>query len=62
MQNTNVSAKILDHLRTAVDSPLIKNRRFLDDEQMIRSEQLEVLEEIFNANVRDAEIKELPER
>jgi len=59
MQNANVSARILGHLRAAVDSPLIKNRRFLDDEQLIRSEQLEVLEEIFNANVRDAEIKEL---
>lgn len=59
MQNNNMSTRILGHLRAAVDSPLIKNRRFLDDEQLIRSEQLEVLEEIFNANVRDAEIKEL---
>ena len=40
-------------------SAIIKNRRFLDDEQLIRSEQLAVLEEIFNANVRDAEIQEL---
>jgi len=38
---------------------VIKDRRFLDDEQLIRSEQLAVLEEIFNANVRDTEIREL---
>jgi len=42
-----------------VNSAIIRDRRFLDDEQLIRSEQLAVLEEIFNANVRDAEIKEL---
>ncbi|MCO6438586.1 MAG: AAA family ATPase [Phycisphaerae bacterium] len=40
-------------------SAIIRDRRFLDDEQLIRSEQLAVLEEIFNANVRDAEIQEL---
>ena len=42
-----------------VDSAIIRNRRFLEDEQLIKSEQLTVLEEIFNANVRDTEIKEL---
>jgi len=42
-----------------VGNAIIKDRRFLDDEQLIRSEQLAVLEEIFNANVRDAEIQEL---
>ena len=38
---------------------VILNRRFLEDDQLIRSEQLEVLEEIFDANVRDREIKEI---
>ena len=38
---------------------VILNRRFLDDEQLLRSEQLAVLEEIFNTNVRDAEISEI---
>lgn len=38
---------------------VIRNRRFLDDEQLLRSEQLAVLEEIFNTNVRDAEITEI---
>jgi len=42
-----------------VDAAVIKNRRFLEDEQLIKAEQLAVLEEIFNTNVRDAEIKEL---
>ena len=31
----------------------------MDDEQLIKAEQLAVLEEIFNANVRDTEIQEL---
>jgi len=38
---------------------VILDRRFLEDDQLIRSEQLEVLEEIFDANVRDREIKEI---
>jgi cell division control protein 6 len=38
---------------------VIRDRRFLDDEQLLRSEQLAVLEEIFNTNVRDAEISEI---
>ena len=42
-----------------VDSAIIKNRRYLEDEQLIKSEQLDVFDEIFNANVRDAEVKEL---
>jgi len=44
---------------TVVDNAVIINRRYLDDEQLIHSEQLEVLEEIFNANVRDYEIREI---
>ena len=34
---------------------VIPNRRYPDDERLIRSEQLTVLEEIFNANERDQE-------
>jgi cell division control protein 6 len=40
-------------------SNIVANRRFLDDEQLIRSEQTAVLEEIFNAKVRDREIDEI---
>ena len=54
-----VRSKIASRIQHMVGHAIIKDRRFLDDEQLIRSEQLAVLEEIFNANVRDAEIQEL---
>jgi len=59
MEPTKVRTKILNQIQHMVGSAVIKDRRFLDDEQLIRSEQLAVLEEIFNANVRDTEIQEL---
>ncbi|MCO6438498.1 MAG: AAA family ATPase [Phycisphaerae bacterium] len=59
MEPATVRNKILSQIRHMAKSAIIKNQRFLDDEQLIRSEQLAVLEEIFNANVRDAEIQEL---
>ena len=49
----------MSRIKHMVSNAIIKDRRFLDDEQLIRSEQLKILEEIFNANVRDAEIQEL---
>jgi len=59
VQQSHVRNKIQSQIQHMVNSAIIRNRRFLDDEQLIRSEQLAVLEEIFNANVRDSEIKEL---
>ena len=59
MEESSVRTKIVDQIQHIMTGAIIKNRRFLDDEQLIRSEQLEVMEEIFNANVRDSEIKEL---
>jgi len=59
VETTNVRAKIAQQIQHMLSHTIIKDRRFLDDEQLIRSEQLVVLEEIFNANVRDAEIREL---
>jgi len=59
MESTKVRGKIIEQIQHMLDHAVIKNRRFLDDEQLIKSEQLAVLEEIFNANVRDAEIREL---
>jgi cell division control protein 6 len=59
MEPIKVRTKIVGQIQHMVDSTIIKDRRFLDDEQLIKSEQLAVLEEIFNANVRDTEIKEL---
>ena len=59
MEQAKVRTRIVGQIQHMVDSSVIKDRRFLDDEQLIRFEQLVVLEEIFNANVRDNEIKEL---
>ena len=59
MEPTTIRSKILSQIQHMVGCAIIKDRRFLDDEQLIRSEQLAVLEEIFNANVRDTEIREL---
>ena len=59
VENTNVRNKIVDQINHMLNYRVIRDRRFLDDEQLIRSEQLTVLEEIFNANVRDREIKEI---
>lgn len=59
MEPAKVRTKIASQIRHMVYSTIVRNKRFLDDEQLIRSEQLVVLEEIFNANVRDTEIKEL---
>lgn len=59
MEPTRVRGKIMGQIQHMLDHAVVKNRRFLDDEQLIKAEQLAVLEEIFNANVRDAEIREL---
>ena len=59
MENTTIGAKIFGQIQHMARHVVIKDGRFLDDEQLLRAEQLAVLEEIFNANVRDAEIKEL---
>jgi len=59
MEPSKVRTKIVGQIQHMVSSAIIKDRRFLDDEQLIKSEQLALLEEIFNANVRSSEIKEL---
>jgi len=59
MEPTKILTCILNQIQHMVGCAIIKDRRFLDDEQLIRAEQLAVLEEIFNANVRDTEIQEL---
>ena len=56
---SNVRMRILNQIRDVAGRAVICDRRFLDDEQLIRSEQLELLDTVFNANVRDAEIQEL---
>jgi len=59
MERTQVRNKVAEEMNNAAGSPVIKNRRFLEDEQLIKSEQLTVLDAIFNTTVRDAEIKGL---
>lgn len=59
MEVANVRSKIVSQIEHMLDHTIVQDRRFLDDEQLIRSEQLAVLEEVFNANVRDAEIREI---
>ena len=59
METPNIAAKIEQEIQERVNNDIIRDRRFLDNEQLIRSEQHELLKEIFNANVRDAEIREL---
>jgi len=51
--------KIEKQIETLLKNTVIRNRRYLDDEQLYRSEQFEVLKEIFDVNVRDKEIREL---
>ena len=59
MEGPHIRTKIVSQIQHMLQHAVVRDRRFLDDEQLIRSEQLAVLEEIFNANVRDAEIREL---
>ena len=59
METVKVRTKIVNQIQHMARCAIIMDRRFLDDEQLIRSEQMAVLEEIFNANVRDIEIREL---
>ena len=59
MEPTTVRSRMADRIQHMVGHAIIQDRKYLDDEQLIRAEQLAVLEEIFNAKVRDAEIQEL---
>jgi len=54
---TDIRERILDEIRRAAENSIIINQEFLDDEQLTREEQFEVLTEIFNMNVRSEEIR-----
>jgi cell division control protein 6 len=54
-----VEQKIEKQIRTVLKNTIILNRHYLDDEQLDRESQFEVLKEIFDVNVRDKEIREL---
>jgi cell division control protein 6 len=59
MERRTVRDRMADRIQHMLQHAVIKDRRFLDDEQLIRAEQLALLEEVFNASVRDTEIEEL---
>ena len=46
MEQTKVRTRIVGQIQHMVSSAIIKDRKFLDDEQLIRAEQLAVLEEM----------------
>jgi len=54
-----IVSKIEKQIQALLRNTIILNRRYLDDEQLDRVEQLMVLDEIFNVDVRDREIREL---
>ena len=54
-----ITQKIENQIQSFLNSSLIVNRKYLDDEQLNRDEQFKVLNEIFDVDVRAKEIKEL---
>jgi archaeal cell division control protein 6 len=54
-----VESKIENQIQTLLKHTIILTRRYLDDEQLNRNEQFQVLKEIFDVDVRDKEIREL---
>jgi Cdc6-like AAA superfamily ATPase len=59
MEYIDAQAKMEGTMRGLRDKAVIRDRRYLDDEQLSRREQQAILEEIFNANVREREISEI---
>ena len=58
MQPT-IRSQIKEHIDRVVENAIIRNPAYLDDEQLSREGQFEVLTEIFSANVRNNEIREI---
>ncbi|MEI8042225.1 MAG: AAA family ATPase [Verrucomicrobiota bacterium] len=54
---TDIQARIRTEIELAAENSIIINQEYLDDEQLTRERQFEVLTEIFNMNVRDEEIR-----
>ncbi|MDY6990183.1 MAG: AAA family ATPase [Thermodesulfobacteriota bacterium] len=54
-----VEDKIEKQIQDLLKNTIILDRKYLDDEQLDREQQLQVLKEIFDVNVRDREIREL---
>jgi len=54
-----IENRIEQQIRTMLQNTIVLNKKYLDDEQLDRKEQFEVLKEIFDVNVRSKEISEL---
>ena len=54
---TDIRDRIRTEIERAAENSIIVNQEFLDDEQLSRARQFEVLTEIFNMNVRDEDIR-----
>ena len=54
-----VEEKIVKQIQTLLKNSIIRDRCYLDDEQLVRAEQFKVLKAIFDVDVRDREIREL---
>jgi len=54
---SRIQCWIQDEIRDACKHSIILNQEYLDDEQLTRARQFAVLTEIFNAKVRDAEVR-----
>jgi cell division control protein 6 len=54
-----VEEKIVKQIQTLLKNSIIRDRCYLDDEQLVRTEQFNVLKAIFDVDVRDREIREL---
>ena len=54
-----VRKRIAKQMEYVVNHAVIADRRFLDDEQLTKDEQHQVLETIFDSDVREDEIKEI---
>jgi len=50
---------MLEEIERAAANSIVLNQDFLDDEQLTRKQQFEVLTEIFNMNVRDLDIRSI---
>ncbi|MBN2269953.1 MAG: hypothetical protein JXN61_05020 [Sedimentisphaerales bacterium] len=59
METSHIKTKVLNEMENVASHDVIINARYLNDEQLIQSEQLQVLEEIFNANVRSEEMTQM---
>jgi cell division control protein 6 len=53
------NVKIEEQIQSLLKNTIILDRRYLDDEQLDRNEQFNVLEEIFALDIRDTEIRDL---